>query len=42
VQGARRVDPRPDSGPGNYGNAEVGNYVGVKPHQLGNYFGAYT
>jgi hypothetical protein len=36
------VDPRPDGGLGNYGGGEVGNYVGVKPLQLGNYFGADT
>src|SRR5438105_2195701 len=34
--------PRPDGGPGNNGGGEVGNYVGVKPLQLGNYFGADT
>ncbi|MDQ6613376.1 MAG: hypothetical protein M3083_01060, partial [Actinomycetota bacterium] len=32
--------PRPDNGLGNYGNVELGNYVGVKPLQLGNYLGA--
>jgi integrase len=34
--------PRPDGGLGNNGNVRVGNYVGVKPLQLGNYFGADT
>jgi len=32
--------PRPDNRPGNNGGDQVGNYVGVKPLQLGNYSGA--
>ncbi len=34
--------PRPHNGPGNNVGGQVGNYVGVKPVQLGNYSGADT
>lgn len=36
----RRRTRIPMAGLGNYGGVEVGNYAGVKPLELGNYFGA--